>query len=148
MTKRTLLATLTALSFFCTPVTAGVLYVKHGVSLNCRSGPSADYPVVKVLHAGQDVKVIKKHYGWAKVHAHHAHCWASVGYLTSHPHKPSYKKKHHGYAKTKVLRGPQIPSQPIMRHFPTVPAAQAPVVIYQYAPRPVYRQTYAPAKNW
>lgn len=124
------------LALAAVPAGATELFVKNGVSLNCRVGPSTQHHVVKVLHAKQNVKVLEHYHGWARVKADHAVCWASASFLTSHAHSahrhashaPKHYQPHHVQThvshvttyhvphpvETHVVHAPQIVQQPAL----------------------------------
>ena len=119
MLKKTLSLAAVALALAASPAAATELFVKKGVSLNCRVGPSSSHHVVKVLHPAQSVKLIDHHAGWAQVRAHHAVCWAAKSYLTDdlhkhHAPKKAAPKKVHKPAPKKHKPAPKCHHKPII----------------------------------
>ncbi len=87
-----------------TSASATSYWVKHGVSLNARSGPSTYYDVVYRFNACTPLHVVSYKDGWAKVQYNHNYYWVSAKYLSDHkcytPKKKVHKKKvyqNHGY---------------------------------------------------
>lgn len=117
------------------------MYVKPGVHLNARSGPSTSHHVVKVLSPGMAVTAIAHKGWWVKIKHGHGHAFVSKKFLTSHA--PS-----HGWGKAQVHHAPapQVHYKPQVTY--KAQTATKPVVTYQtktvtqaktvYQPRVVY----------
>lgn len=76
---------------------ATTYWVKDGIHLNARSGPSASTYKVGTFNPCTKVHVVDYKHGWAKVVYKHKAYWVSAKYLQGHScgyHAPA-KKKHY-----------------------------------------------------
>jgi hypothetical protein len=78
------------------------------VGLNCRTGPSTGYRVVRVLPEATKGRVLKRSYSWHKLDLGDGQCWSYGGYLCSSSGAPG---------------APVPPSQPAQPKQPSQPSA-------------------------
>jgi len=80
-------------------------WVKQGVSLNARSGPSTGYPVVHTFSSCTELTLGQWQNGWVQVSYNYQNYWVAGQYVANHacqaynpPHNPGYQKPHNpGY---------------------------------------------------